>query len=625
MKLQLEKALSLVALGVLGALGSAQAAPVYEIKNLEDFDLKGTLEGTRTGYATAVNANNELVGIAKGRKKLSEDDIEGGIVDVDDGISAEEKISYSILKPIVANNFTFTASANGASGAWVPTFESINGTTDPKDTDVTVPESINSVDTYFYDISEDGVKIGAMTGPEKKMEYTGSDTNQDYWYYRDYEIRGVVKTDSAEVALLPPYVEYTSNKTGEADKKVYLGGASAATAISGNIVTGYASVDISKYGRERAQACLDKVGTENALPLDICIQNEQYPNASGSRNLQYQTRAYVWEIDNDNATGKELPLGLTPPSDSTLTYTAQGLGINSEGTVAGRSHVNRNGNKDYFRMDAAFWTRNEDGSYSYNWVPVTSVENVRSSIAYDVNDSGILVGSYNSYVQGYPRDKFFYYDTKSAGTKPIVPNDFYNTLSDLSSRGKAINNKGQVVGYIETTHEKDKPRPKAGFLFDMNAKEGGEFSNLNSLLTCESKGLEKGSDGNWQRHKVEVEDSSGKTLTYSTDIQVVEANGINEAGVIVGTAFIRKPVYKVDENGLPVVENGKYTFELDGNGNPVTSYLPRAVVLEPAGTGATACTFVDSDTGGEKYERKGAATLIGLFLLPLIWLRRRKD
>ncbi|MCH4296397.1 DUF3466 family protein [Shewanella sp. 3B26] len=622
MKLQLEKALSLVALGVLGALGSAQAAPVYEIKNLEDFDLKGTLEGTRTGYAMGVNANNELVGIAKGRKKLSSDDVEGGIIDVDDGISDEEKITYSVLKPIVANNFTFSAGANGAAGAWVPTFESINGTTDPKDTDVNVPETVNSVDTFYYGINDDGLKVGAMTAPEKKLEYTGTDTEQDYWYYRDYEIRGVVKTPTAEIELTPPYVEYTSTKSGETDKKAYLGGTSAATAIAGNLITGYASTDISRYGGERAQLCLDNVGTTNATPLDICIQNEQYPNTSGNRNIQYQTRAYVWQLEGDAATGTALPLGLTPASDSTLTYTAQGLGINLDGTVAGRSHVNRNGNDDYFRMDAAYWTRKDDGSYEYHWVPVVNLDDVRSSIAYDINDNGILVGSYNSYIQGYTRDKFFYFDTKATDAKPVVPNDFYSTQSDLSSRGKAINNKGQVVGFIETTHDKEKPRPKAGFLFDMNAKEGGEFSNLNSLLTCESKGFEKASDGTWARHKVQVEDGSGKTLSYDSDIQIVEANSINEEGVIVGTAFIRKPVYKTDENGLPIVENGKFVFELDGNGNPVTSYLPRAVVLEPA-AGAEACTVIDGDTGGEKYERQGAATLLGLLLLPLVWLRRR--
>lgn len=68
MKLQLDKALSLVALGVLGVLNSAHAAPVYEIVNIDSYDLQGTLEGTRSGYALGLNANDELVGISKGKK-----------------------------------------------------------------------------------------------------------------------------------------------------------------------------------------------------------------------------------------------------------------------------------------------------------------------------------------------------------------------------------------------------------------------------------------------------------------------------------------------------------------------------------------------------------------------------
>ena len=69
MKLKLDKALSLVALGVLGVLNSAHAAPVYEIVNIDSYDgLQGTLEGTRNGYALGVNANDQLVGISKGKK-----------------------------------------------------------------------------------------------------------------------------------------------------------------------------------------------------------------------------------------------------------------------------------------------------------------------------------------------------------------------------------------------------------------------------------------------------------------------------------------------------------------------------------------------------------------------------
>ncbi|MCP3127467.1 DUF3466 family protein [Shewanella sp. KJ2020] len=607
MKLKLDNALSLVALGVLGVLNSAHAAPVYEIVNIDNYDLKGTLEGTRNGYALGVNANDELVGISKGKKKLSTSDVEDGVIDVEDGIAPEESITYSITEPIIANNFAFIAAQNGAEGAWLPTFDSISGTTPPSDTTV-----INSVDSFYYGINDAGVKVGSMTSPEKKTENTATtEVTDDYWYYRDFEFRGVVKTGDSEIPLPPPYTQYVKD-----DKTVELGGWSAASAVNNNnLVVGYASTDISKYGGDRVTYCLS---SDNTLPLDVCVQREQYPNKSGTRNIQYQTRAYVWQIDNGVATGTTLPLGLTPASGSTLTFTAQALGVNDNGVVVGRSHVYRNNNTDKLRQDAAYWSKDADGNYQYHWIKMG--DSISNSIAYDINDNGIVVGSYRSYIQGYLRDKFFYFDINTPDVGYVTPNDFATKLTDLSSKPRDINNKGQVVGYIETTYDKEKPRPKAGFLYE---KSTGEFSNLNTLLTCESKGYEKGSDGNWTRHPVEVQDGSGKVLTYKSDILVVEASSINEDGTIVGTAFIRKPSYQFDDKGNVVVgENGLPLFELSGNGDPVTAYIPRMVVLKPT-TNGEACTVNDSTETGN-YERKGAASLAWLLALPLIWFRRRK-
>ncbi|MGL4711820.1 MAG: DUF3466 family protein, partial [Shewanella sp.] len=341
-------------------------------------------------------------------------------------------------------------------------------------------------------------------------------------------------------------------------------------------------------------------------------------NTVGMRNIQYQTRAYVWQIDNGVATGTELPLGLTPATDNTFTFTAQALGLNDDGVVVGRSHVYRDGDTKNFRQDAAYWTKTKDaeGKYQYNWIPFRD-NNIVSSIAYDVNDDGIVVGSYRSTIQGYTRDKFFYYDINQP-EKVVTPNDFGST-PDLSSKPKDINNKGQVVGYIDTTYDKEKPRPKAGFLYE---KLTDEFSNINTLLTCESKGYEKASDGSWSRHQVEVSDGSGKTFTYNADIIVVEGTSINEEGTIVGTAFIRKPSYQRDDKGNIVVgENGLPLFELNGKGEPVTAYIPRMVVLKPASS-SEACTMDDSQDSGN-FERSGAASLAWLFALPLVLFRRR--
>lgn len=635
MKFTLDKALSLVAVGVIGALQGVHAAPIYEIENLSDVyqegDLIGTLQKTRNGYGMAINATGESVAVAKGRKKLtvSEDDDDDGVIDIEDGIAPEERITYSIDKPIIANNFSFIASEFDTSPAWLPVFDSVNGTTDPSLTDADVPETVNSVDVYYYGINDLGTKVGSMSSKELTVPYTGSNDDQVFWYYREFEERGFSKNmEGVQLQLTPPCTWYEKdtdcNNTPAAsdnENRVNIGGYSVAAAInSTNLVVGYAGTELTNDSKTRIDTCI----AGDTYPTDICIQREQYPDTNGNSGIQYQRRAYVWQLNADGSevtSTQELPLGFETTSDTS--YIAQGLGINDSGVVVGRSHYKRPGNDDRTSFDAFYWTPDGvNGAYQPHWVSM--IEDRFQSIAYGINNSGILVGSYKQYLEGYVRDKFFYFDTKNPESKIVTPNDFYNSISDLGSKPKDINNKGQVVGAIETTHDKETPRPKSGFLFD---KETTEFNDLNKLLTCGSKGFIKNTEGAWVREKVEVT-SGGVLLTYDKDIKVVEASSINEDGVIVGTAFVRKPQYLLDVNGNLVIENGEPVFAVDGNGQPLTSYLPRMVVLQTSGGDAdeawlVANNCVDDNGEDENYERKGAASFAWLFALPLLWFRRR--
>ncbi|RYV01596.1 hypothetical protein SOPP22_14555 [Shewanella sp. OPT22] len=618
MKLKRKAALSAVAVGVLSALGTAVAAPVYKIQNIEDFDFvgpgKGTLESTRNGYAQGVNSKDELVGIALGRKKLNPEDVDDEFVDADDGIAPSEAISYSVNSEIIANNYPFVAS-----DTWVPTFESINGATAPKDS--TDTNAVNSVDAQYFGINEDGVRVGNMTAAEKTLPYDGDNADQEFWFYRDYEQRAVAVKDGQKIDLAPPYTTYTNDE----EKTANIGGFSGATAINKNgLVVGYAGIDISKNSKDNLDNdCLNK--DDLSVPLDICIQQDQFPDSRNVRRINYQIRGYVWQINSDNSvTPESLPLGFTPKDNDNSIYTAQALGVNDDGVVVGRSFVEREGNSDRRRYDAAFWTKKDDGSYEYHWIPVPDVKDDRESIAYDINNNGIAVGSYSTFfsTQTSPVDKFFYYDTKADNAEIVTPEDFTGKVSDLRSRGRAINDEGQVVGYTETTNESSTTRPHVGFLFDMNDKT---FSNINTLLTCDSIGYERASDGKWARHKVEVTDGTGKTLTYDSKISVVDATGINDDGTIVGTALIQRPAYQVDVNGNPIVdpETKKPLFVLDADGNPVTNAIPRMVVLKPATAGEEACEISDAPEE-VKYERKGAAIFYGLLaLIPFAFFRRR--
>ncbi|KFZ37314.1 hypothetical protein HR45_11660 [Shewanella mangrovi] len=615
--MKLNSALSLVALSVIGVLHvtPAHAASVYEIVNIEDADLNGTLVGSQNGYGQSINANGVAVGIAKGKSDLTNTDVEtqNDYIDNNYGVSPQSTIVHTITTEIVGNNFTFHALENDATTPWLPIFESVNGTTTPSTTD-------NSVDSYFYDINDAGIRVGATTAPEQTTEYTGSTDGIDNWYYRNYEMRAFVKNgaDASELAIAPTYTTYTD----EDGISVDLGGWSVAAKINNNnLITGYGSTALSSASESRVDSCISNADT---TPIDVCVQSYQFSDSDGVRRIVYQTRAFVWNYANDAVTATQLPLGLDP-GESTRIFQAQGLGINDNGVVVGRSHVYRNGNTDDLYYDAAYWQQDTDGNYQYHWIPVIDNNDVRSSKAVDVNDAGIVVGSYTAYINGYSREKFFVYDTNSPDTLPVTPNDFFTYTSELNSYPKDINNQGQVVGSIETSHEQDFDGPQDGFIYDVNTEE---FSDINDLLTCSSKGYEQASDGTWTKHTFSVTDSTGADLSYEADIRVVEANKITEDGTIVGTAFVRRPVYQTNSSGnLVLDDDGNPLFELDGTGAPVTGYVPRMVVLKPTNSGS-ACEIDDStDEEGTaadgNYQRKGAAFWMWLLMLPLVWYRRR--
>lgn len=60
----------------------------------------------------------------------------------------------------------------------------------------------------------------------------------------------------------------------------------------------------------------------------------------------------------------------------------------------------------------------------------------------------------------------------------VTPNDFAATTTDLSSKPKDINNKGQVVGYIETTYDKEnRDQRRASYM------KSQQVSSV-TLITC---------------------------------------------------------------------------------------------------------------------------------------------
>ncbi|WP_163938477.1 DUF3466 family protein [Paraferrimonas sp. SM1919] len=583
--------LSAIAFGIASTWGQVQAAPVYEIVSIKDYDLP-TLNGTRNNYAMDVNANGEVVGVAKGRN-LVVSSSEAGINNPANGIDAKETVANTVDKPFIGNNFTFNATENTN---WEITFEPILDATHPEQT-----ENKNTTDTVFFGINDNGFKVGTTSAVMKTLDKP--DSNDDSkWYYRDYETRGFSKRNSDIRELTPPFTEYNG---------AVVGGYSIAADINeNNLIVGSASIDLTTGSKAEIDACIN--GNSETAPTDICIQSKQLPDLSGQVKVNYQNRAYQWQLTSSGVVAKQLPYPFQIAEGDTFNYTSQALGVNDYGETVGRSYVRRANNNLY--LDAVYWDRAGD----VQTIPFS--DDKRQSIANAINNNGILVGNYQSYISGYLRNKFFYFNINNPTEGTVEPLDFFASRSDLSSNPRSINNNNVVVGNIDIDQEKQKDRRKNAFYYEIDNKK---FHNLNDLLTCESKGFEKDNQGNWVRHQVKVEDSNGTLLSYNTEIVVVEAVKIQDDGTITGTALITKPKVQLDANGFPVVDaSGNPTFELNGRGQPTTQQIARQVVLRP--TGDQACSIQDANTEYPTFKRKGANAWWMIALLPLVFFRRRK-
>lgn len=633
MTFTLNSALSLVAIGVLSVLQTAHAADVYEVVNLDQvYDssdtsptLTGTLSETQRGFGMVINNNNYALGTATNIAKVASNS-----VSLADGIAPSESSTVTPLDSygdsttmantteIVASQFVFTADGTGGTTtAWEPTFVSINGQKEPVYPDIdpdNTSKKLNSVDSYYYGLNDTvttPLKTGAMTATEQTDTSTGTT-----YYYRDFERRGFVQDGSdTEIELVPPYTEYIGTDSNGDPSTANVGGWSVGAGVNNHdMIVGYASTGLSSSSEDYLDTCMTSTSGE---PVAACIQDDQYDGY-----IDYQTRAYVWQYAKDDDTGvgavteTALPLGVDEEDQSSSTlYYAQGLAINDSDMVAGRSYVYRNNGSTLY-YDAAYWTPNGDGTYAYNWINTGS--STTSSIAKGINGDGIVVGSYNKYINGYLRSKFFYYDTQSGSASVVTPNDFYSSTSDLSSQAYSINSDKQVVGWIESKESNTTSnRPKSGFLYNMDEQE---FNDVNDLLTCGSKGYEQDSDGNWSRKQVTILSGSGEEFTYDQDIDVVQANSINDNGVIVGVAMVQMPVYETSNGSVVIGDNGLPNIEVAGNGGPVTSAVSRMVVLQKASSSETACTEGSSN---ENYTREGAASFGWLLMLPVLWFRRR--
>jgi len=423
-------------------------------------------------------------------------------------------------------------------------------------------------------ITNGGISYGTATAPYLPTDvYTDSDDDEHVFWLREYGNRGFFSYDQgAQVHEVVPL------------ETEYAGGESAILDVNeAGFAVGFSSYKVSQDYiddiEDDSGGCADSDIVPDQMSLEACIAQFELQSTESI----YHKMAIKIELDSSGSTViEQLGLLVEPHEDDERPHSSYALAVNSSGVAVGYA----DGWNDETETSPS---ENESSSYEYAVVYKNGEvidltgdhSNKYNSRAYDINDAGIAVGHIAKVVNGKAVQKFFYVDTTvpKAEIEMISPDDFF-IGSDSTVR--AINNDGLMVGEgeIETHNESiQNPRRTAAFVYDMN---DDVFTNLNDLISCSDR------------------------LAYD----ILEARGINDAGIISATAVI-----KVD------LRDAKGELVLDEGGTPLKEDVVRAISLEKVPDDGEICTIEEEG----KVVREGASFSFGyLFaLLSLFGLRRK--
>lgn len=421
-------------------------------------------------------------------------------------------------------------------------------------------------------ITNGGLSYGTATAPYLPEEpYTDSDGEEHTFWLREYGIRGFFSYDQGtQVHQVLPF------ETG------YGGGESAVLDVNeAGIAVGFSSYKVNQVYidaiEDETGGCADTRIVPDQMTLEACIAQTQLQLSVDV----YHTMALKATLDTSgNPVVEELGLLVEPHPNDERPHSSYALAVNENGVAVGYA--------DGWNDETVTNPVAAQGSLYHYAVVYKDGEvidltgdhsNKYSSRAYDINDAGIAVGHIAKLISGEIVQKFFYVDTNVSkeDIEMVFPTDFF---SSSDSTVRAINNAGLMVGEgeIETHNEStSNPRRTAAFVYDKN---NDTLSNLNNLISCADR------------------------LTYD----IIEARGINEAGMISATAIVEAQL-----------RDAKGELMLDEDGNILTEDVVRAVSLIPED--GELCTVEEEG----KLERQGAGFgFSSLFALISLFCLRRK-
>jgi len=523
----------LIALAVAGVLSPQIHAATYKVVEL------GSAETAKHSYVTDFNDEGTAIGAVRGNYNLP---IDISAIDFEDSSlknlwdnqeAYEESIDKQItftLQDIEAGNINADAlsfmltflSGKRSDPNWQKLDDSVVVSFENGPQEQVIFDSQLLIDSgdYQYDglsrsvtnnftaISENGVKVGWGSPVYTKEMFTpDGETQEELFYLREFESRGIViKPDGSQILIEPEYNEH--------------GGMSIITDISQRDGGGYILVgDVSTGIPEDRQKNLDDNCDGKDEPEAVCVW--LYKNQS---NELFDRRAVKWTLDAEfNLTNTEtLGLALTPEEDEDYAFKSTALTVNAEGIAAGYSHMRWKDTESIVTMPAYF----KDGE-ALGFIEQD--DDWFGGQASDINDNNVIVGYANKTISGTTRTKFYYHDINTGQT--MFPEDYFSSSSSIA---RDINNQGIIVGEGETETNTSSNRRREAFMYEIHAEK---FTNINDLLPCYAN---NGED----------------RYPYI----VAEATGINENNEIIGSAT--KTVKKRDAKGDIVIDStGQEEFE----------------------------------------------------------------
>lgn len=375
-------------------------------------------------------------------------------------------------------------------------------------------------------VNGSGWMVGSGSAPYRVHGEDNASTRK----VRDFSLRAFATADGDRLLSLP-------------GAEVSGGGISRALDINdAGLVIGYASVATLTSSQSSYDSCI-----EDGSPELVCRQS-----------LNYQLQAWAWQLDGDGNISSSASLGLayTPAADDDSQYQSQAYALNNAGLAVGYSQYPNGGS--VLNQAALF---SPDGNQLLHEAGAFA-----ESYAYglsETNADGItyIVGQVPKRLNDeLTVSKFFIYDHGAATPQLRYAQDG-SGIADFFEAGnslaRAVNRKGQVVGWADYERVPQNLRRRHGFIYDI---ADNSFRDLNQLIPC---------DSGYEIVDAVAIDDDGNILVHALlETDARDADGVLQAGEreqVVRSLWLRATAGNSDEcpiDQIPSVERQGASFGL---------------------------------------------------------------